>query len=347
MMLEDKICQPAELSQRLASLPRPLVFTNGVFDIVHRGHVQYLERARALGASLVVGLNTDSSVRLLGKGEDRPYNSADDRALLLAALSSVSMVTFFDDQTPMQLIQCIRPDIYVKGGDYDMDVLPESTYVRQTGGQAMAIEFTPGYSTTSLLNRVRKSDQALRLDWRTVFLDRDGVINRDKSYVGRWSDFEFLPNAVAGLKKFQDAGYALVVVTNQSGIARGYYTEDDYAQLTSRMSAELKRQGVHLAAVYHCPHHPEGVLASLAIECACRKPLPGMLLNAAQDLEISLSHAILVGDRMSDIQAARAAKLQAAYLIVQEGSHWSPDANEPVDGVFSDLLACAKALTGS
>jgi rfaE bifunctional protein nucleotidyltransferase chain/domain len=344
--LDEKICQPHELSQRLSMLPRPLVFTNGVFDIMHRGHVQYLARARALGASLVVGLNTDSSVRLLGKGADRPYNSEDDRAMLLAALSSVSMVTFFDDKTPMNLIQDIRPDVYVKGGDYDMAMLPEAHFVCETGGQAIAIEFTPGYSTTSFLHRVRQTEELPSETRRTVFLDRDGVINRDKSYVGRWSDFEFMPNAIEGLKRFQDAGYALVIVTNQSGIARGYYTEEDYAELTALMLAELKLQGVHITAVYHCPHHPEGVVTSLAVKCACRKPLPGLLVQAANDLAIFLSHAILVGDRLSDIQAARAANLQAAYLIVQEGDHWSSNPHEPVDGVFPDLLTCAKALTG-
>lgn len=343
--LNEKICQPHELSQRLSTLPRPLVFTNGVFDIMHRGHVQYLARARALGASLVVGLNSDSSVRLLGKGADRPYNSEYDRAVMLAALSSVSMVTFFDDKVPMNLIRDIRPDIYVKGGDYDMALLPESHFVCETGGQAIAIEFTSGYSTTSFLQRVKHSEAVPSATNRVVFLDRDGVINRDKSYVGRWSDFEFMPNAIEGLKRFQDAGYALVIVTNQSGIARGYYTEEDYAELTARMLAELKLQGIHLKAVYHCPHHPEGVMTSLAVECACRKPRPGLLIQAANDLAISLPHAIMVGDRLSDIQAARAANLQAAYLIVPEGGHWSSNPDEPVDGVFPDLLACAKALT--
>jgi rfaE bifunctional protein nucleotidyltransferase chain/domain len=344
--LDEKICQPHELSQRLSTLPRPLVFTNGVFDIMHRGHVQYLAQARALGASLVVGLNTDSSVRLLGKGANRPYNSEYDRAMMLAALSSVSMVTFFDDKTPMNLIQEIRPDIYVKGGDYDMAMLPEAHFVCETGGQAIAIEFTPGYSTTAFLQRVKQTEALPQAMQRVVFLDRDGVINRDKSYVGRWSDFEFMPNAIEGLKRFQDAGFALVIVTNQSGIARGYYTEEDYAKLTARMLAELKRQGIHVTAAYHCPHHPQGVVSSLAVECACRKPLPGLMIQAANDLAISLPHAILVGDRLSDIQAARAANLQAAYLIVEEGGHWTSNSHEPVDGVFPDLLACAKALTG-
>lgn len=346
MMLAEKICQPEDLSTRLSLLPRPLVFTNGVFDILHRGHVQYLERARALGGSLVVGLNTDASVRLLGKGADRPHNAEQDRAVLLAALSSVSMVTFFDEQTPLRLVQAVRPDIYVKGGDYDMDLLPETRFVRATGGQSIAIEFTPGYSTTSLLQRVSQEENPKRENRRALFLDRDGVINRDNGYVGHWSEFEFMPNAVEGLRVFQQAGYELVVVTNQSGIARGFYTEQDFANLTARMTAELREQGVHLSGIYHCPHHPKGAVPLLTIDCECRKPLPGLLRQAERDLAISLPHSVMVGDRLSDIQAARAAKLRAAFLIVQDGNSWSPDVDHSVDGVFSDLLSCARALTG-
>lgn len=346
MMLDDKICPRSELMNRLAGLPRPWVFTNGVFDIVHKGHVHYLERARSLGASLVVGLNTDASVRMLGKGDDRPLNTEVDRAVLLAALSSVSLVTFFDDKTPLELIREISPDIYVKGGDYDMEVLPEARWVRESGGQALAIEFTPGYSTSSLLKRVRGTRFNARSARRAIFLDRDGVINLDAGYVGRWSDFEFLPGAVEGLKRFQDAGYALVIVTNQSGLARGYFDENDHLDLNVQMMAVLRTHGVELDGIYHCPHHPEGIIGKWAVACVCRKPLPGLIIQAATELGISLSDSMLIGDRLSDIQAARAAKLQAAYLIVQEGGQWVPDARVPVDGAFPNLSACAMALTG-
>jgi len=345
MMLEGKICPRPTLMDRLALLPRPWVFTNGVFDILHKGHVQYLEKARGLGGSLVVGVNTDRSVRLLGKGDDRPLNAAMDRATLLAALSSVSLVTFFDEKTPLTLIREIGPDIYVKGGDYDMDLLPEAQWVRQSGGQALAIELTSGYSTSSLLKRVRDAQINASPLRRAVFLDRDGVINLDAGYVGRWSDFQFLPGAVEGLKRLQDAGFALVVVTNQSGLARGYFAEKDYLDLNAQMTAVLRSQGVELAGIYHCPHHPHGVVRQWAVACECRKPLPGLILQAAIELGISLPDSVLIGDRLSDIQAARAAKLQAAYLIVQEGAHWTPDASQFVDGAFHNLSACAAALT--
>jgi rfaE bifunctional protein nucleotidyltransferase chain/domain len=152
---ESKICSPGQLAARIASLPRPLVFTNGVFDILHRGHASYLAQARALGASLVVGVNSDTSVKMLGKGDDRPINSEADRQALLAALESVDMTILFTEQTPVSLIEKIRPDIYVKGGDYEIDALAETKVVKSWGGKAIAIPFLYERSTTSLLGKIR------------------------------------------------------------------------------------------------------------------------------------------------------------------------------------------------
>ncbi|MCM5679254.1 D-glycero-beta-D-manno-heptose 1-phosphate adenylyltransferase [Schlegelella sp. S2-27] len=151
----DKLCPPEELVQALARLPRPLVFTNGVFDILHRGHVTYLAQARGLGGSLVLGLNSDASARGLGKGPDRPLNPEADRACVLAALESVNLVTLFDEPTPLGLLRRVRPDVYVKGGDYDIESLAETALVRSWGGQACAIPFVDGYSTTALVKRIR------------------------------------------------------------------------------------------------------------------------------------------------------------------------------------------------
>jgi D-glycero-beta-D-manno-heptose 1-phosphate adenylyltransferase len=136
---------------------RPLVFTNGVFDVLHRGHVAYLAAARDLGASLLVAVNTDASARALGKGPDRPLNTETDRLLVLAALESVNVVTLFSESTPCALIERCRPDIYVKGGDYDMEKLEETRLVRSWGGRSVAIDFVSGYSTTSLLTKIRSA----------------------------------------------------------------------------------------------------------------------------------------------------------------------------------------------
>lgn len=150
-----KLCRRDELPARVAALARPVVFTNGVFDILHRGHVSYLAQARALGASLVVGLNSDASARGLGKGPDRPLNAELDRACVLAALESVSLVTLFDEATPLALLGLVRPHLYVKGGDYDIERLDETRLVRSWGGQARALPFVDGYSTTALVARIR------------------------------------------------------------------------------------------------------------------------------------------------------------------------------------------------
>ena len=152
----DKIAERASAAERIATLLRPVVFTNGVFDVLHRGHASYLAQARELGASLVVALNTDASARRLGKGPDRPLNTEGDRAALIAALESVSMVTFFDEDTPLELITSLRPDILVKGGDYDMDTLAETAVVKAYGGKAVAIAFVDGFSTTALVTKIRQ-----------------------------------------------------------------------------------------------------------------------------------------------------------------------------------------------
>jgi len=154
---ESKVCVPMELEARIAGLPRPLVFTNGVFDILHRGHASYLAQARELGASLVVGVNSDSSVKMLGKGDDRPINAEADRQALLAALESVDLVVLFTERTPVNLIAKIHPDIYVKGGDYEIDSLEETRLVKTWGGVAVAIPFLYERSTTTLLGKIRTS----------------------------------------------------------------------------------------------------------------------------------------------------------------------------------------------
>ena len=150
-----KLVAREDVSARMAALQRPVVFTNGVFDVLHRGHATYLAKARQLGASLVVALNTDASAKRLGKGPDRPLNNQDDRAALMAALESVSLVTWFDEDTPLALITELKPDILVKGGDYDMSRLAETAVVKAYGGKAVAIPFVDGYSTTALVKKIR------------------------------------------------------------------------------------------------------------------------------------------------------------------------------------------------
>jgi rfaE bifunctional protein nucleotidyltransferase chain/domain len=154
---ETKLCEPAQLAGRVATLARPLVFTNGVFDILHRGHVTYLAQARALGASLAVAANSDASARRLGKGEDRPINRLEDRMAVLAALRSVDLVTWFDEDTPLALILACRPDVLAKGGDWKPEAIVGSQEVIAWGGSVHSIPFLFQRSTTATLNKIRSS----------------------------------------------------------------------------------------------------------------------------------------------------------------------------------------------
>ena len=153
---ESKIVAPEQLAARVAALPRPLVFTNGCFDILHRGHVTYLAQARALGAAMVVALNTDASVQRLGKGDDRPVNTLADRLAVMAALECVSLVTWFDEDTPLQRILDSRPDVLVKGGDWPVEKIVGNAEVKGWGGRVVSIPFIHEKSTTALLEKIRR-----------------------------------------------------------------------------------------------------------------------------------------------------------------------------------------------
>ena len=153
---ENKICSPAQLRERLAAMSRPLVFTNGVFDILHRGHVTYLAEARAKGESLLVALNSDASAKRLGKAGDRPINRLEDRMAVVAALQSVDLVTWFEDDTPLALILACRPEILVKGGDWKPEAMVGAKEVSGWGGSAHSIPFQHEKSTSSLLERIRR-----------------------------------------------------------------------------------------------------------------------------------------------------------------------------------------------
>jgi len=155
---EQHIIAPGDIAAQAAQLPRPLVFTNGVFDILHRGHVTYLAQARALGASLIVALNSDASAKRLGKGADRPVNTLADRAAVIAALGCVDHVTWFESDTPLELILAVKPDVLVKGGDWKPDAIVGAREVQGWGGNVHSIAFAHQRSTTALLEKVRATE---------------------------------------------------------------------------------------------------------------------------------------------------------------------------------------------
>lgn len=181
---------------------------------------------------------------------------------------------------------------------------------------------------------------------KAAFIDRDGVINEERNYVHRIADFVLLPGVVEGLSLLRDAGYLLIVVTNQAGIARGYYEQAEMDRLHDHLCELLAEQGVLLDAIYFCPHHPQGRIEALAIECDCRKPSPGMLLQASKDFNLNLSTSVLIGDKYSDVQAGKRAGV-GRIAIVESGHKIELAARLESDVVAADLLAAARILTGN
>lgn len=153
---EEKIVSPTEIIDKIKQLPKPIVFTNGCFDIIHRGHVSYLAQARTLGGSLILALNTDASVKRQGKGDDRPINSLENRTAVCAALQSVDLITWFDEDTPLNLIEQIQPDILVKGGDWQPEKIVGAKETLARGGQVHSIPFLHQTSTTKTLEKIRQ-----------------------------------------------------------------------------------------------------------------------------------------------------------------------------------------------
>jgi D-glycero-D-manno-heptose 1,7-bisphosphate phosphatase len=181
---------------------------------------------------------------------------------------------------------------------------------------------------------------------RALFLDRDGVINKEKNYVHKVEDFHFIDGVFETCKTFQDAGYLVVVITNQSGIGRGYYTEDDYKTLTEWMKGEFNKRGVTIAGDYFCPHHPEEAQGDYKTICSCRKPAPGMILKAAEELGIDLERSVLVGDKEIDIEAGHKAGVGRNYIVktghdVDEGN---TNATDGLHGI-KDLLGLTDLLS--
>ncbi len=171
---------------------------------------------------------------------------------------------------------------------------------------------------------------------RAIFIDRDGVLNVDKGYISQIDDFEFIDGVIDALQTFKEKGYLLVLITNQSGIARGYFTEEQFHRLTEWMDWSLADRGVNLDGIYYCPHHAEQGSGKYKVECDCRKPKPGMLLEAIEELNIDVAESILVGDKISDIQAGIAAGVKNNYLV-RSGKTLTTEAEALATAVFDDL----------
>ena len=278
-------------------LKKKIVAISGSFDILHAGHVRLLQQARALGDKLIVLLNSDRSIRMY-KGPDRPIHSVHKRKAALAAIPSVDSIIVFNEITPIHALEKLKPDIYVNGSDWGKGII-ESETVAAYGGKIVHLPLLPGYSTTNILKKLGKKDTAAR----AVFLDRDGTINDNKDgYIHTKEHFAFLPGVIEGIKKLVTAGYKIIIISNQSGIARRMYTKRHVQDLHDWL-----RQKIHVDAIYICPHGPESA-------CVCRKPKPGMLIKAAKEHKLNLSKSWCIGDSDIDVIAGRSANAKTIKI---------------------------------
>ena len=318
----------AEHCEALRREGKTIGFTSGAFDILHAGHAEFLEKARAMCDALVVGVNTDESVRAY-KGPSRPVVPQDQRVRLIASLRSVDFVFLFSERRNAQNIEALKPNFYIKAGDYTKDGLTSSDVVEKHGGKAVLIPIATATSTTDLIRKAcaaqgiapreaADSDggEAVSLDAPpakmspAAFIDRDGTINPDIEYLHEPERFELLPGAAEGMKRFQDMGYRIVIVTNQAGIGLGYFTKEDFYRVNRAMFRALKPFGVAIDRIYFCPH-------GFSESCDCRKPGTALFERAKTDLNIDLAKSVMIGDATSDIEAAR--RLGMAGVLVKTG----------------------------
>jgi len=295
----------APLLRRLKAQGKKIGLTNGVFDLLHAGHVAYLQEAKRHCDILVVSLNTDASTRKY-KGPTRPIVPLRDRQRVVAALASVDFVTSHSERRMRKTLQLLKPDLYIKGGDYAVSSLTSRGVLEAWGGRTLIVPPLRGRSSSELLRRAGEAalkegrclPEPERPPAPAAFLDRDGVILRDIPHLNDPRRVTLAPNAAEGLKLLAEAGYRLVVVTNQSGIGMGYLTREEFFRVNAEMLRRLHKAGILIEAVYFCPH-------SLAVRCSCRKPGTALLERAVEEKNLKRSESCLFGDRELDMLAAR------------------------------------------
>ena len=278
-------------------------FTSGVFDLLHAGHVEYLTKASQLVDVLFLGVNADSSVKS-NKGELRPINPQQQRAEVVAGLKAVTHVFVFDELNNNVNIELLKPDVYIKAGDYSVDKLTSRHIVESYGGRVEILPFKEGHSTTSIIEKIsaaaitREGPEIPHPRAPAVFVDRDGTINEHVEYLSDPNRFSEIPGSFVALKRLKDLGYRIVIVTNQPGIGLGYFSKEEFFAVNREMMRQAAAVGGAIDKIYFCPH-------SKAESCPCRKPEPFFLRRAAEELNIDLSSSFVIGDMTSDVQLGK------------------------------------------
>lgn len=354
-MTETKIKSREELQQlcdQFRADGLKIGFTSGAFDILHAGHADYLEKASVLCDILIVGVNTDASIQKY-KGPDRPIIGQKYRLRLVAALEAVDFIFLFDERRNQRNIEALHPDYYIKAGDYSPEKLTSKEDVEKYGGEVRLIPVTETISTTEIIEKLAGSaggghsrfveeEHAGHFERRpvkqspAVFLDRDGTINEEILYLHEPEKFKLLPNVLEGIRKFQDMGFRIVILTNQPGIGMGYFSKEQFYAVNREMLRQFSKAGILVDKIYFCPH-------SKSEQCECRKPGLALVKRAEEELNLDLSRSVFIGDKTSDIETGKRAG--AHTLLVKSGFHGEDgefDVNP--DGKVADILLAAEVI---
>ncbi len=356
----------AELCEGFRKQGKKIGFTSGVFDLIHAGHVDYLEKAKSICDILIVGINSDAGVRKF-KGNARPIVPEDERARIIAGLEAVDYVFIFGERRNKKNIELIKPHYYIKAGDYSKAELTSAEVVEKLGGQVKLIEKTFESSTTDIIEKILTSlptpagragaDRSTYVSAGkvvekgkavhfpllpakvspAVFLDRDGTISEEVEYLHEPEKFKFLPNAARGIKKMQDMGYKIVIVTNQGGIGLGYFSKEDFYRVNRKMLKGFSSADVTISKIYFCPH-------SKSEGCNCRKPNIALINRACSDLNLDVSRSFMIGDKTSDIEAGKRAGCKTILVRTGFGGRDEEFDVEP-DYIADNLLDAADYIS--
>ena len=365
----------SEICKAFRKQNKKIGFTSGVFDLIHAGHIDYLEKAKSICDILIVGINSDASVRKF-KGDNRPIIPEGERVKIVAGFESVDYVFFFDERRNKQNIEQIKPDYYIKAGDYSRAELTSAEVVEKVGGKVKLIEKNFESSTTDIIEKILACppavspasgiplpgrqvgavrdtsasgevvEEAGAVHFRrplkvssAVFLDRDGTINDDVGYLNEPEKFEFLQNVIRGVKKMQDMGYRIVIITTQAGIGLGYFTKEDFYRVNRKMLEGFSKADITISKIYFCPH-------SKSEACECRKPGIALIERGCRDLNLNISGSYFIGDRTSDIEAGKRAG--AKTILVKTGfAGKDGEFDAKPDYIANDLLDAADYIQRS
>lgn len=296
--------QIAKLAKNLKRDGKKVVTINGSFDVLHDGHVKILKAAKKYGDVLIVALNSDKSIRRY-KGPTRPIHAQKKRVDAITKFDYVDYVVLFDEINSREILDEIKPNVHVNGSDWGKNCIERST-VEKNDGIIKVVKLKDRYSTSNIIKAMH--DPKTKLEVRAIFFDRDGTINeKGAGYLHKPEDMVYTPRAIHGLRRLSKTDYKIIIVTNQSGIGRGYFTEKDFEKISRWMIGDLKKKNVRIDKIYHCPHLPEHT-------CVCRKPNIGMFEQAVKDFGISLSKSWFIGDDAKDVIAGRTANIKTIML---------------------------------